>query len=76
MSIAYPHTGEEGSEAQGNTVICQRSQRSSGLELGQKPAPVLADQGPLHQPVLRAVLLRMKTVLDPDTWACWHGQRW
>lgn len=67
MSLAYRHAGGEGSKAQGSTVICQRSQRSSGLELGQKPALVLADQGSLQQPVLWAILLHMRTVLGPDT---------
>lgn len=49
-------------------MICQRSQVSSGLELGQKPAPLLADQGSLHCPMLpHAALLCMRTVLGPDT---------
>lgn len=56
------------SETQGSIVICQRSRRSSGLELAQKPAPVVVDQGPLHCSMLPpAVLLCVKIVLDPDT---------
>ena len=67
---------EAGSGVQGSTMVCQRSQRSSGLELGQKPAPWLAART-LHAAPCRLVQSWSAwRLLWPRHRACWHGQRW